>query len=44
MPLGGYLIAALRFYDDGHTCEPDEGNALLCCCTPKGDADVVVDA
>lgn len=31
-------------YPNGHTGEPDEGNALLCCCTPKGDADVVVDA
>ena len=32
-------------YDaNGHAGEPDEGHALLCCCSPKGDADVVVDA
>ena len=31
-------------YPNGHTGEPDEGNALLCCCQPKGDADVVISA
>jgi ferredoxin len=31
-------------YPNGHTGEPDEGNALLCCCQPKGDADLVIDA
>lgn len=31
-------------YPNGHTGEPDAGNALLCCCQPKGDADVVIDA
>ena len=31
-------------YPNGHTGEPDEGNALLCCCQPKGDADVVINA
>ena len=31
-------------YPNGHTGEPDEGNQLLCCCQPKGDADVVIDA
>ena len=31
-------------YPNGHTGEPDEGNALLCCCHPKGDADVVINA
>ena len=31
-------------YAMGHSGEPDEGNALLCCCAPKGDADLVVDA
>ena len=31
-------------YPMGHTGEPDEGNALLCCCTPKGDSDLVIDA
>jgi ferredoxin len=31
-------------YPNGHTGEPDEGNELMCCCQPKGDADVVVDA
>ncbi len=31
-------------YPNGHTGEPDEGNALLCCSQPKGDADVVIDA
>lgn len=31
-------------YPNGHTGEPDAGNALLCCCQPKGEADVVIDA
>ena len=31
-------------YPNGHTGEPEEGNALLCCSQPKGDADVVIDA
>jgi ferredoxin len=31
-------------YPNGHTGEPDEGNALLCCCQPKGDADLVIGA
>lgn len=31
-------------YPMGHTGEPDEGYQLLCCCQPKGDADVVIDA
>lgn len=31
-------------YPNGHAGEPDEGNALLCCCQPRGDNDVVVDA
>ncbi len=31
-------------YPNGHTGEPDEGHQLLCCCTPKGDDDVVINA
>jgi ferredoxin len=31
-------------YPMGHTGEPEEGHALLCCCQPKGGADVVIDA
>ncbi|MFP4156807.1 MAG: 2Fe-2S iron-sulfur cluster-binding protein [Opitutales bacterium] len=31
-------------YPNGHTGEPDAGNALLCCSQPKGDADLVIDA
>lgn len=31
-------------YPNGHTGEPEEGNALLCCSQPKGDDDLVVDA
>lgn len=31
-------------YPMGHTGEPAENGALLCCCAPKGDADVVIDA
>ncbi|MGJ8654165.1 MAG: 2Fe-2S iron-sulfur cluster-binding protein [Opitutaceae bacterium] len=31
-------------YPNGHTGEPDEGHALLCCCQPKGDADVTINA
>lgn len=31
-------------YPRGHTGEPDEGNALLCCCVPKDGSDLVIDA
>lgn len=31
-------------YPNGHTGEPDEGHALLCCCQPKGNDDVVIKA
>lgn len=31
-------------YPMGHTGEPDAENALLCCCQPKGDTDVVIEA
>ena len=31
-------------YPNGHTGEPEEGNALLCCCVPKNDGDLVIDA
>ena len=31
-------------YPNGHTGEPEEGNELLCCSEPKGEADVVIDA
>jgi ferredoxin len=31
-------------YPNGHTGEPEEGNALLCCSVPKGDGDLVIDA
>ncbi|CAI8264840.1 MAG: Ferredoxin-1 [Opitutia bacterium UBA7350] len=31
-------------YENGHTGEPDEEHALLCCCQPKGEADVVIEA
>lgn len=31
-------------YPNGHTGEPEAGNALLCCSQPKGDADLVIDA
>ena len=27
-------------YPQGHTGEPDEGHALLCCCVPEGDLKV----
>lgn len=31
-------------YPNGHTGEPEPGNALLCCCVPKNDKDLVIDA
>ena len=31
-------------YPNGHTGEPDSGNALLCCSIPKGDEDLLIDA
>jgi len=38
------LVSGEVDYPSGHTGEPDEGNELLCCCVPKGDADIVIDA
>lgn len=38
------IISGEVEYPNGHTGEPEEGNALLCCCQPKGEADVVVGA
>jgi ferredoxin len=38
------IISGEVEYPNGHSGEPDEGGALLCCCQPKGDVDVVVDA
>jgi ferredoxin len=29
-------------YPNGHTGEPEEGNELLCCSQPKGEADVII--
>ncbi|MGB0409871.1 MAG: 2Fe-2S iron-sulfur cluster-binding protein [Opitutales bacterium] len=31
-------------YPNGHTGEPDAGKALLCCCQPKAESDIVIDA
>ncbi|MFQ3241069.1 MAG: ferredoxin [Lentimonas sp.] len=38
------IISGEVEYPRGHTGEPEEGSALLCCCSPKGDADLVIDA
>lgn len=38
------IISGEVDYPNGHTGEPEQGNALLCCCEPKGDDDVVIDA
>lgn len=38
------IVSGQVEYPNGHTGEPDEGGALLCCCQPKGEEDVVVDA
>jgi ferredoxin len=38
------IISGEVEYPNGHTGEPEEGNALLCCSIPKGDANVVIDA
>ena len=38
------VVSGAVEYSMGHSGEPDEGNALLCCCAPKGDADLVIDA
>lgn len=38
------LLSGAIEYPNGHTGEPDKGNALLCCCQPKGDVDIVIDA
>lgn len=31
-------------YPRGHTGEPEEGNALLCCSTPRDGSDLIIDA
>ena len=38
------IISGEVSYPNGHAGEPDAGHALLCCCEPKGDADVVIEA
>ena len=38
------IISGKVDYPNGPTGEPEEGNALLCCCQPDGDADVVISA
>lgn len=38
------IISGEVDYPNGHTGEPEQGNVLLCCCEPKGDDDVVIDA
>ncbi|MFT6059706.1 MAG: ferredoxin [Lentimonas sp.] len=38
------IVSGAVEYPMGHSGEPDEGNALLCCCAPKGDSDLVIGA
>jgi ferredoxin len=38
------LVSGEVEYPTGHTGEPDAGNVLLCCCQPKDESDVVIDA
>ena len=38
------VVSGAVEYPMGHSGEPDQGNALLCCCAPKGDSDLVIDA
>jgi len=38
------IISGEVEYPNGYTGEPEEGNALLCCCMPKGDDDVTINA
>ncbi len=38
------VVAGEVEYPNGHTGEPEEGNELLCCSQPKGDAELVIDA
>ena len=38
------IISGEVEYPNGYTGEPEEGNALLCCCMPKGDGDVTINA
>lgn len=38
------ILAGEVEYPDNHGGEPEEGNELLCCSVPKGDADLVIDA
>ena len=38
------LVSGEVEYPHGHNGVPDEGNILLCCCQPKDDSDVVIDA
>jgi len=38
------IISGEVEYPNGHTGEPEENNALLCCCVPKGDSNLAIDA
>lgn len=38
------LVSGEIEYSNGHTGEPEEGNILLCCCVPKNDSDLIIDA
>lgn len=38
------IVSGQVEYPNGHTGEPEKGNALLCCCTPKDGSDLVIDA
>ena len=38
------LVSGEVEYPTGHTGEPDADNILLCCCQPKDESDLVIDA
>jgi hypothetical protein len=44
LPLSQKITSGEVEYPKGHTGEPEEGNALLCCSVPKGGKDLVIDA
>lgn len=38
------IISGAVKYPNGHTGEPDAGHVLLCCCIPKDEGDLIIDA
>lgn len=38
------IVSGAVEYSNGHSGEPEADHALLCCCIPKGEGDLIIDA